>query len=51
MVMRFNLRLYEELLRKDELTPDEYELFKTLYHMEEEKDSFREDNIYEEQDD
>ena len=50
-VRRFDLRLYNELLRKDKLTDDEWEIFKTLYHMEDERESFREDNIYEEQDD
>lgn len=49
--MYFDKELYDKLLRKDKLTDDEWEIFKTLYIMEDERDSFREDNIYEEQDD
>lgn len=41
--MRIDWDLYNELLRKDKLTKDEYELFKTFYHMEEETTSERYD--------
>lgn len=39
--MGINWILYNELMNKENLTDDEYELFKTFYHMEEEATSER----------
>lgn len=41
--MWIDWRKYKELLRKDELTDDEWELFKAFYRMEEEATSQRYD--------